>query len=84
MLRRHGKKAVCWNEALRAGRVPEDVQIQYWTLQHRAQMQKFAEGGGRWIYSDMFELYLDYPHSMTALKRYTKTRAHFGRAAYRQ
>lgn len=82
MLRRHGKKPVCWNEALRAGRVPEDVQIQYWTLQHRAQMQKFAEGGGRWIYSDMFELYLDYPHSMTALKKVYETRAHFGRAAY--
>ena len=82
MLRRHGKRPVCWNEALRAGRVPEDVQIQYWTLQHRAQMQKFAEGGGRWIYSDMFELYLDYPHSMTALKKVYETRAHFGRAAY--
>ena len=27
MLRRHGKKPVCWNEALRAGRVPEDVQV---------------------------------------------------------
>lgn len=71
MLRARGKRVICWNEALRAHRVPDGAQIQYWTLQHRHQMQQYAEAGGEWIYSDMFELYFDYPHSMIPLKRCT-------------
>ena len=69
MLEKHGKKAICWNDALLADNIPEDVIIQYWTIDYAKQMKDFVEKGGKWIYSDMFELYLDYPHSMIPLKK---------------
>ncbi len=79
ILKKLGKEAICWNETLRANTPPEDVQIQYWTLQYRDSMEKFADNGGKWIYSDMFELYLDYPHSMTSLKKLYNTKLHLGK-----
>lgn len=82
MLRAHGKRPVCWNEALRSGIVPENAEIQYWTLQHRRDMEKYADRGGRWIYSDMFELYFDYPHSMTPLRKVYGVKPHLGRKTY--
>ena len=82
MLRARGKCVICWNEALRAHRVPDGAQVQYWTLQHRHQMQQYAEAGGEWIYSDMFELYFDYPHSMIPLKRVYTVRPHFGKKSF--
>jgi hexosaminidase len=80
ILKKHGKQAVCWNETLLAANAPEDVQIQYWTLQHRRAMEPFLRRGGQWIYSDMFELYLDYPYSMTSLKKVYHTIPHLGKA----
>lgn len=79
ILKKHGKRCVCWNETLCAETVPEDVQIQYWTLQHRQPMQQFVRRGGDWIYSDMFELYLDYPHAMTSLRKLYGTVPHLGK-----
>lgn len=73
MLKKHGKTAVCWNETLLSANYPEDIQIQYWTLRHRESMKAFADKGGKYIYSEMFELYLDYPHGMTPLKKIYKT-----------
>ncbi|MCD8353012.1 MAG: beta-N-acetylhexosaminidase [Clostridiales bacterium] len=78
ILKKHGKTAICWNESLRGGACPKDVQIEYWTLQHRDTMQPFAEQGGKWIYADMFECYLDYPYSMTPVKKLYDTVPHFG------
>lgn len=80
ILKRHGKQAICWNETLLAANAPEDVQIQYWTLQHRRAMEPFLRRGGQWIYSDMFELYLDYPYSMTSLQKVYHTAPHLGKA----
>lgn len=79
ILAKFGKQAVCWNDTLLASNAPKDVQIQYWTLQHRSQMEPMIEQGGRWIYSDMFELYFDYPHSMTSLKKVYETNPHLGK-----
>ncbi len=79
MLKHHGKTAVLWNESLRAKTLPDDAQIQYWTLQHRDSMQPFVEKGGKWIYSDMFELYLDYPYSMTSMEKLYNTTFHLGK-----
>lgn len=79
MLKKYGKQAICWNETLLAANAPEDVQIQYWTLQHRRAMEPFIEKSGKWIYSDMFELYLDYPHSMTSLRKVYHTVPHLGK-----
>ncbi len=69
MLKKHGKTAVCWNELLRSGQVPEGAQIQYWNVDDAPLMQEYISRGGGFIYSDMFELYLDYPVSMTPVKR---------------
>ncbi|MBQ6811561.1 MAG: family 20 glycosylhydrolase [Agathobacter sp.] len=69
ILKKHGKTPICWNDALLANNIPEDVVIQYWTIDYAKQMVPFVEKGGKWIYSDMFELYLDYPHSMIPLKK---------------
>jgi len=69
ILQKHGKTPICWNDALLAINIPEDVVIQYWTIDYAKEMKAFVEKGGTWIYSDMFELYLDYPHSMIPLKK---------------
>ncbi len=79
ILKSLGKQTICWNETLRAKTPPEDIQVQYWTLQYRDAMEDFASKGGKWIYSDMFELYLDYPHSMTSLKKLYHTNPHLGK-----
>lgn len=69
ILRKHGKTPICWNDALLANNIPEDVTVQYWTIDYAKEMKTFIEKGGKWIYSDMFELYFDYPHSMIPLKK---------------
>ena len=78
LLKKYGKQAVCWNETLDAACAPRDIQIQYWTLDHRTGMEPFLAQGGRWIYSDMFELYLDYPAAMTPLSKVYQTEPHLG------
>ncbi len=78
ILAKYGKEAICWNETLRAANHPKKMQTQYWTLQHRDTMAGFAAEGGAWIYSDMFELYLDYPYSMTSVKKVYETVPHLG------
>ncbi|MCD8068566.1 MAG: family 20 glycosylhydrolase [Lachnospiraceae bacterium] len=73
-----GKTAVCWNETLCAANHPQKMQAQYWTLEQRKAMEPYALAGKEWIYSDMFELYLDYPYSMTNLKKVYETIPHLG------
>lgn len=84
ILKKHNKQAVCWNDLLLSSNAPKDVQIQYWTLQHRSAMEPFIREGGQWIYSDMFELYFDYPHSMTSLKKVYETEPHLGKTPCRE
>ena len=69
VLRKYGKTPICWNDALLAKNIPDDVVIQYWTIDYAKEMVPFVEKGGKWIYSDMFEVYFDYPHSMIPLKK---------------
>lgn len=69
MIEKHGKKPICWNDSLKSSFLPENTLIQYWTPQHVKQMETYFEQGGLFIYSDMFDLYFDYPHSMIPLKR---------------
>lgn len=78
ILKKYGKKAVVWNESLLGNHPPKDILVQYWTPVHRKAMKPFLDQGGQWIYSDMFELYLDYPHSMTSLTKVFKTKPHIG------
>lgn len=79
ILCRYGKTPICWNETLLASNAPADIQVQYWILSHRDSMERFAKAGGKWIYSDMFEFYFDYPYSMTPMERVYKTVPHLGR-----
>ena len=79
MLKKHGKTPICWNDALLAKNLPEDVVIQYWTIDYAKEMKDFVEKGGKWIYSDMFEVYFDYPHSMIPLRKVYEFQPHFFR-----
>lgn len=79
LLKENGKAPVCWNDLLQAHNVPQGVRCQYWTVEYAGQTAEFAERGGEWIYSDMFELYFDYPYSMTPLKKVYQTTPHFGK-----
>lgn len=78
ILKKHGKQAITWNDNLRAGNLPKDILAEFWSLQYNQQSESFAKKGGQWIYSDMFELYLDYPYSMTSVKKVYETTPHFG------
>lgn len=69
VVKKYGKKPIVWNDALLARNLPDDIVVQYWTIDYAKEMKNFVEKGGKWIYSDMFELYLDYPHSMIPLKK---------------
>ena len=76
ILRKHGKIPVCWNEVLNGYPDAEDMQIQYWTMDAPEKMDAYAKKGGKYIYSYMCELYLDYPYSMTNVRKLYKMRPH--------
>ena len=69
ILKKHGKTPIVWNDALLASNLPDDVVVQYWTIDYAKEMVPFVAKGGKWIYSDMFEVYFDYPHTMIPLKK---------------
>lgn len=77
-LKEKGKTVICWNDLLKSSGDFRDLTIQYWNLQHIGGMKPFVEAGGHWIYSDMFEYYLDYPYSMTDQRRIYETVPHLG------
>ena len=76
ILKKHGKTPIVWNDALLSKNLPDDIMVQYWTIDYAKEMLPFVEKGGKWIYSDMFELYLDYPHSMIPLKKIYEFQPH--------
>lgn len=76
VLRKHGKIPVCWNEVLNGYPDAEEMQIQYWTMDAPEKMDAYAQKGGKYIYSYMCELYLDYPYSMTNVRKLHKMRPH--------
>ena len=76
ILRKHRKIPVCWNETLKGDPEPEEMQIQYWTLAAPEKMDAYAKAGGNYIYSYMCELYLDYPYSMTGVRKLYNMRPH--------
>ena len=69
ILRKSNKRAVLWNDALRASSLPVDMTVQYWNPQFSKALRRHINNGGDFVYSNMFELYLDYPHAMTSLKK---------------
>lgn len=81
-LEQRGKQPVCWNDTLKSSLRPEHLTVQYWSVSYNKEMAKFCKEGGRWIYSDMFELYLDYPYAMTPVKKIYECTPDFGSAEY--
>ena len=60
--RKYGKEPICWNESLTGGNLDATATVQYWTVDGAEPTKAFFQKGGKIIYSDMFSLYLDYPH----------------------
>ena len=74
ILRRHGKQPICWNEALKGGLSDESMTVQYWTEDGREQLKAHIRDGKPWIYSSMYETYLDYPYAMTSMGKLYRLR----------
>lgn len=74
ILRQRGKRPICWNEALKGGVRAEDMTIQYWTVEGHKSMRQYIREGRPYIYSSMYELYLDYPYAMTPVRKLYKLR----------
>lgn len=74
ILRAHHKDVICFNDSLEASNLAweddgQKTTIQYWSIQYANSTQAYLEKGGRMIYSDMFEIYLDYPSAMSSMKK---------------
>lgn len=69
ILKKHGKRAVCWNDVLESKDVDTGNIIQYWTAQYEAPVPAFIERGGKVIFSNMSALYFDYPHGINSLNK---------------
>ncbi len=72
-LKTRGRTVRCWDDVLNSGGY-DGAEIQFWLAGNgTACVEEFSKRGGI-VYSEMFHLYLDYPCSMTPLKRvYTYT-----------
>jgi hexosaminidase len=69
MLRAKDKGAICYNESLDAKNTDREALIQYWTPSNEEKLLEFAKSGGKYLFCDMYSWYLDYPHSMTSIRR---------------
>ena len=67
LLKRHGKTAVAWNEALASGQLDGSVMAQYWVEWGPSYSMAEAERGRRFILSNLPNFYLDYPCAMIPL-----------------
>lgn len=80
MLKKRNRKAICWNDSLEASNfmnessMNDETRIQFWSIQYADVMEKYLAAGGRFIYSDMFLLYMDYPSSMIPLEKIYRTK----------
>jgi hexosaminidase len=88
ILRGYGKKVICWNDSLEAsnfigqGKTDDKTLVQFWSVQYADSMISYLRKGGKFIYSDMFELYLDYPCSMNSMKKIYHCRAEIRKQIY--
>lgn len=82
ILKKQGKQAVFWNDVLESDIRPEGMQLQYWLPGDDRLLAEYIAQGGQWIYSDMYELYLDYPHAMTSVRKMYGNRIDQGDCAW--
>lgn len=75
ILRMHGKSIICFNDSLTASNFTwradgeQQTIVQYWNISYADATERYLEAGGRMLYSDMFELYFDYPSAMSSMKK---------------
>ncbi len=63
------KTPIMWNETLKSGKISTgNTVIQHW-LHNKKIMEDFIADGGKYIESDFFHFYSDYPYHMTPLKK---------------
>ncbi len=63
------KTPIMWNDTLKSGKINcQTTVIQHW-LHNKNIMEDFIKCGGKYIESDFFHFYSDYPYHMTPLKK---------------
>lgn len=63
------KTPIMWNETLKSKKIStENTVIQHW-LHDKKIMKDFIADGGKYVESDFFHFYSDYPYHMTPLKK---------------
>ena len=63
------KTPIMWNDTLKSGKInSEATVIQHW-LHDKNIMKDFIKRGGKYIESDFFHFYSDYPYHMTPLRK---------------
>ena len=69
ILKKYGKRAICWNDTLEAKDPDTGNQVQFWTTQHEKPVPAFIRRGGEVIASNFTTLYFDYPHALSSLRK---------------
>ncbi len=69
-LEKYNKTVICWNDSLKGDGLDEEINIQYWL---DASIEPYSipkiKQGRKVIFSEVFSVYTDYPHSMTPLQK---------------
>ncbi len=66
-LKSNGVNIICWNDGLTE--VDRDCVVQHWKFGTDKETVKRINDGQRMIISDFYHYYMDYPYSMTPLKK---------------
>ena len=74
MIREKGKIPVAFDDCLVAKKIDRDALIQEWMPTRGNLIVEHASNGGKFIYSDMMDIYYDYPEAMTNMERSYKVR----------
>lgn len=67
-LKSKGKKAICWNEAIRGGNIENDNITVAWWMDKTDASLKWANSGAPVIMETFSPYYVDYPHGMHSLR----------------
>lgn len=67
-LKKHGRKAIVWNEAAKGGNLDPDIIVQLWTEDKDHAVAEHMKKGGRIFLSNMMNSYCDYPYGFISLK----------------
>lgn len=70
VLKKHNKTVVCWNDALKANNLDEEINIQYW-LDPTTESYSIPKinKGRKVVFSEVFSTYLDYSHNLIPLQK---------------